>query len=479
MEFEVSYQLDNEQQFWDELDDIVSAQCQTHGLIDDALRSYITFVTTYKAEEYLHTEYDLARCSFKLLESALFSAHKDYIRRQIVFSLLEDDSPDTLHLIVALLLFDGRNNEATFEMMNEEGIFPRLVELIYGQKDDGAGLHRMLLELLYEMSRIQRLRRQDLILIEDDFVQYLFQIIEGLSDDVNDPYHYPVIRVLLILNEQYMVSAHDPTPSQNPNNTTNLTNKVIKTLFTSGSRYKTFGENIILLLNRESETSLQLLILKLLYLIFTTPSTYEYFYTNDLRVLVDIITRNLLDLPLSATALRHTYLRVLYPLLAHTQLKNPPHYKRDELSRLLAMMTATGGATEGHFGAVDETTKRLVGRCVRVGWLSGNEADRDRNGEGAGEGKVGRKSLGVGMPRGMTSSLSVVEVTTQRERPGVLTGSRGKEEPDKQANQGLTGQEGRAMENRGGGGGGHREGISVSASTNLHAESPFEAEGEA
>ncbi|KAL8718004.1 MAG: hypothetical protein Q9225_004826 [Loekoesia sp. 1 TL-2023] len=71
-----------------ELDDIVSTQCQTHGLIDDTLRSYFTFTTNYKGE-YLHTEYDIARCAFKLLESVLFSAHKDYIRRQIVFSLLE------------------------------------------------------------------------------------------------------------------------------------------------------------------------------------------------------------------------------------------------------------------------------------------------------------------------------------------------------------------------------------------------------
>ena len=46
--------------------------------------------------------------------------------------------------------------------MNEAGIFPRLVELIYERKDDNAGLNRMLLELLYEMSRIQRLRIQDL-----------------------------------------------------------------------------------------------------------------------------------------------------------------------------------------------------------------------------------------------------------------------------------------------------------------------------
>ena len=74
----------------------------------------------------------------------------------------QEDSPDTLHLIIAFLLFDGRQHDITFEMMNEEGGFPRLLELILGEKDDDAGLHRMLLELLYEMSRIQRLRIEDL-----------------------------------------------------------------------------------------------------------------------------------------------------------------------------------------------------------------------------------------------------------------------------------------------------------------------------
>lgn len=382
------------------------------------------FITNYKAE-YLQSEYDIARCSYKLLESALFAAHQEYVRRQITYSLLQEDSADTLHLIVAFLLFDGRQNDVTFEMMNEEGAFARLVELILEKKDDDPGLHRILLELLYEMSRIQRIRIEDLMLIEDDFIVYMFEIIEGLSDDVNDPYHYPVIRVLLILNEQYMVSAHDPSPSQAQSPSTQLTNKVIKILSLHGSACKTFGENIILLLNRENETSLQLLILKLLYLLFTQPSTYEYFYTNDLRVLLDVIIRNLLDLPLTSTALRHTYLRVLYPLLAHTQLRHPPHYKRDELLRLLAMMTPAEG---GHFGAVDETTKRLVGRCVRVPWLKEEVEGRGGGGEDASV-SVGvraakdKKLLDVQHPGGMASSLSVVEVAAQRERPGVQTPS--------------------------------------------------------
>lgn len=40
----------------------------------------------------------------------------------------------------------------------------------------------------------------------------------------------------------------------------------------------------------------QLLILKMLYLIFTTHGTSEYFYTNDLCVLVDVFLRELADL---------------------------------------------------------------------------------------------------------------------------------------------------------------------------------------
>lgn len=124
-----------------------------------------------------------------------------------------------------------------------------------------------------------------------------------------------------------------------------------------------------------------MLTLKLLYLIFTTPSTYEYFFTNDLHVLVDILIRNLLDLPEEASALRHTYLRVLYPLLAHTQLRHPPHYKRDELRRLLSILVR-GQVSYGadpehekilHFEDVDETTRRLVNRCATVEWLRDTE----------------------------------------------------------------------------------------------------------
>jgi hypothetical protein len=47
---------------------------------------------------------------------------------------------------------------------------------------------------------MQRISADDLGHVDDDFVACLFQIIEELSDDVDDPYHYPVIRVLVSRN---------------------------------------------------------------------------------------------------------------------------------------------------------------------------------------------------------------------------------------------------------------------------------------
>ncbi|KAH8819605.1 hypothetical protein F5884DRAFT_18940 [Xylogone sp. PMI_703] len=409
-QFEVSYSLDNEQQFWDELEEIVSAKCTSHELIDNTLRSYLHFTTHFK-DQYLPSEYEIARCSSRLLQSELFEANKEYVRTQIVYSLLQEDEPAVLHVIANFLLFDGRAHESTFELMNKSGCFPKLVELIRKGKGEGAQLHRLLLELLYEMSRMQQLSVEDLSQVNDDFVTYLFQIIEELSDDADDPYHYPVIRVLLVLNEQYMVASTAALNSAEPL-LPPLTNRIIKVLSLQGSLYKTFGENIILLLNRETETALQLLILKLLYLIFTTRATYEYFYTNDLRVLLDVAIRNLLDLPNELISLRHTYLRVLYPLLAHTQLSQPPHYKRDEIIRVLNIL---GGSGNAHWDPVDETTARLVERVSKVFWLRDDDA----------QGEVAKKLLGMSLHRRDSgSSASVADMAAVTEKPGIRTPSR-------------------------------------------------------
>lgn len=219
----------------------------------------------------------------------------------------------------------------------------------------------------------------------------------------------------LVMNEQYMLASTDAPPDGDLPPV--LTNRIIKCISLNGPLFRTFGENIILLLNRETETSLQLLILKLLYLLFTTKATYEYFYTNDLRVLLDVIIRNLMDLPDERISLRHTYLRVMYPLLAHTQLSYPPHYKQEEILRLLKMLR---GSQNAHFAPADETTLRLVERVANVPWIQ-----ESRVKEPPGQAEAARKLLGISLSQSeCASSISVGDVATVMEKPGVQTPSR-------------------------------------------------------
>lgn len=196
-----------------------------------------------------------------------------------------------------------------------------------------------------------------------------------------------------------------------------LTNRIVKCISLHGSSFMTFGENIILLLNRETETSLQLLILKLLYLLFTTKATYEYFYTNDLRVLLDVIIRNVMDLPDERMSLRHTYLRVMYPLLAHTQLSQPPHYKEHEILRLIKILR---GSHNAHFAPADATTLRLVERVAAIPWIRAHE-EREPSGSAAAAQKILGMSLSVSE---YGSTISVGDVAAVKEKPGVQTPSR-------------------------------------------------------
>lgn len=44
--------------------------------------------------------------------------------------------------------------------------------------------------------------------VNDNFILYLLGIIEGASDDADDPYHYPVIRVLVRFEISFCYKPH-------------------------------------------------------------------------------------------------------------------------------------------------------------------------------------------------------------------------------------------------------------------------------
>lgn len=180
-----------------ELGNCLVADCPSHESIDDTLREWLD-ITSQLRNRALDSQDDFLTCAHMLLESDIFRNNKDYVRTQIIHSLLQEDEAGPLHAIASLLFLDGCSDESTFPHMMEESCFPRLLELIIArQGDTDPRLHRLLLQLLYEMSRVERLKIEDLTLVDDGFVHFLFQIIEGVSDDVQDPYHYPTIRVLV------------------------------------------------------------------------------------------------------------------------------------------------------------------------------------------------------------------------------------------------------------------------------------------
>lgn len=281
--------------------------------------------------------------------------------------------------------------------------------------------------LMYEVCRVQRLNESELAIFDDRFIDHLFDLVETTRNNQDESLNWAVIRLICALNEQFMVATL-PKKKSNPASastrdlpslsehysperraraqsaspapqTQDLAedgkkhNRVLVVLMRRLGSSKTFGENVIFMLNRSENTQsglcLKLLILKILYLLFTTEGTSEYFYLNDLRVLLDVFIRELVDLDEDHEALRHTYLRVLYPLMAFTQMKHDP-YKREQIKLVLRSLVGNQ-----HFKDVNLTTKRLVERCLRqaeqpIGDLClGSVKDALPSGSGSGFGGPG------------------------------------------------------------------------------------------
>ncbi|KAG8708874.1 hypothetical protein FRC09_000990 [Ceratobasidium sp. 395] len=283
-----------------------------------------------------------------------------------------------------------------------QGLIPLLMDHVRWGVDDLASgvlgvpiearLRLVCVRLLYEVCRVQKLDAVDLKVFDDSFIEHLFETIEDTRCAADETLNYYLIKLIVALNEQFMVAsliphkpskagsdAGTPTPTPSPQSQTFLKpthqrapsadrppNRVLEILMRRLYSSQTFGANIIFMLNRAENTPedlcMQLLLLKMLYLLFTTPGTHEYFYTNDLRVLVDVFIRELTNLPEESESLRHTYLRVLHPLVTNTQLKTTP-YKRPELRSTLISLVA-----HSHIRDVNPTTKRLVERCLAAEW---------------------------------------------------------------------------------------------------------------
>ena len=195
---------------------------------------------------------------------------------------------------------------------------------------------------------------------------------------------YEELKLLLLINEQFLMSSY----SRNEHS-----NKVFEELIHNDDNSKSNVNNIVgfinLLiyhLNREESQIIILLILKFLYLVFTTSFTAKLIYRNDLKILLDIFLRELDNLEHKDNILIVTYLRVLFPILMFSELNECGGYKSHELYNVLSNVVVNSGqkqddANEGKF-ILD-----LAMKCMNVKWLKKslsnhktkvNEAQREK-----------------------------------------------------------------------------------------------------
>ncbi|GLV41728.1 uncharacterized protein CBL_00341 [Carabus blaptoides fortunei] len=150
-----------------------------------------------------------------------------------------------------------------------------------------------------------------------DFLNFVLNAIEDPPDtDVDEQISDLFLNFVLAFNLQYSSNSH---------------NIVLNTL-AERTIAKTFTEKILLLLNRE-EDPVRIFehepippdsILKLFIDMFGKESTASLFYTNDVKVLIDIIVRQLSDLS-PGDKKREQYLRLCRRILRNTNYNEHRH----------------------------------------------------------------------------------------------------------------------------------------------------------
>lgn len=218
------------------------------------------------------------------------------------------------------------------------------------------------------------------LLSNDNFNHY--NLDEDDFDDETRLIAYEEFKLLLLINEQYMMMSLSSNLKEN---------KVFDGLLAArGDTFNGISGFVNLLvyhLNREESHIFKILMLKFLYVIFTTSSSAKLPYLNDLKILIDIMIRELNDMSYAGddlatnSFLALAYLKVLYPMLTFSQINElNPSYKADEIIDMLRNIVVNCDINElerarhgPQFGVQQfEQASKLVKfavLCLSIPWL--------------------------------------------------------------------------------------------------------------
>ncbi|XP_041771010.1 NCK-interacting protein with SH3 domain [Anopheles merus] len=176
-----------------------------------------------------------------------------------------------------------------------------------------------MLIIIFSIGRRMPINQQDHL--RADFIIFLLNIIETPPEsDVQEVLPDIMINLILSFNLQF----------------DNFAENVVLEAMEQFKTAKTFTEKILLLINREEDPVHTLKhtpmninpVLKMLVDLFSRPETASIFYTNDNKVLIDILVRQLSDLS-AGEPIRKWYLELCRKILRNTNYPEHQHRKQD------------------------------------------------------------------------------------------------------------------------------------------------------
>lgn len=194
---------------------------------------------------------------------------------------------------------------------------------------------------------------------------------------------YEEFKLLLLINEQYLMKSYSCPEVRNKVFDSLMGENLDESTESVNSRISGFMNLLVFHINREESQIIKILILKFLYLVFTSSYTSKLYYLNDLKILVDIFVRELNDieymddLHTENRILVITYLKVMYPMMMFSQLCDLNDvYKKDDIINMLSHIILNISATFNSSERTGITSKYqlqqisdLAQRCLSVPWL--------------------------------------------------------------------------------------------------------------
>ncbi|AAS51995.2 ADR075Wp [Eremothecium gossypii ATCC 10895] len=365
--------------FWEYLESLLdAADCTSEAQVNSALVAYVK-TASERYGEYLVEDRDFYRVALLLLRAPLYERNKSFCISKMLSLLSIDLLEMSMKFVISYILLceckaDSSSLDHVLDYQGFTVIYNKLYEhfaYLHRYSDDEETtfeaniteldeeineelrkISTVLLDLLFQILKYSKCELANLQRVDDFFVYYM--MVSLRSDTVEDMYNNAKFRLLLALNEQYMISNHKA----------GLENKVYAYLM-NHTASKQFVELLLLQFNRTVDKSLQIMMCKIIYLILTSRDeiAMDYFYLNDLHVVTDVLIRNLTNISEDEEVLRNTFLRILDLILRKTEWTQS-HYREQELLELLEYLCSVDNlCSSGNVKSEHMSTTKLAFKC--------------------------------------------------------------------------------------------------------------------